>query len=78
MASKFENTAEIVRDHNIEGYDVRMFIHSEGIKFIRKGDRSREKATVFVSWSTIAELGAERDPNNTEGKSFYSLLGLDT
>lgn len=74
MASSFANTAEIIRQHTIEGYDVKMTIDGTGISVIRKGDKSRDKKTLFISWTTIMELGAEKSGT---GQSFYELLGFD-
>lgn len=76
MASTFEKTAEIKRDTLLEGYPVRIFIDGNGIRFQRKGDRSRDKKVVCVSWTDIAEIGAEKDPN-CAGQDFYSYLKLD-
>lgn len=76
MASTFAKTAPITRDHFIEGYGVRIVIDGNGITFQRKGDRSREKATITVPWTAVAEIGAERDPV-CEGRDFYSYLRLD-
>lgn len=77
MANTFDKTAKITRDHFVEGYSVRIFIDGEGIRFQRKGDRSRDKKSVLVLWGRIAEIGAECDPN-CAGQDFYSYLGLDT
>jgi hypothetical protein len=76
MASKFANTQPVIRDHEIEGYPVRITIDGDGVTFQRKGDRSRDKAQVVVPWSAIAEIGADKDPN-VEGKGFYAHLGFD-
>lgn len=72
MASTFEKTNPIKRDHVIEGYAVKMVIDGEGITFTRKGDKHRDKASVKVSWTDIAEIGAERS-----GVSFYAHLGFE-
>lgn len=73
MASSFENTQEIIRQHVIEGYEVKMTINKDGISMIRKGDKSRDKKTLFISWTTICELGAEK----AGASSFYEFLGFD-
>ena len=74
MASSFENTAPIVRQHTIEGYEVKMTIDGTGITVLRKGDKSRAKKPLFISWTTIMEVGAEKSGT---GKSFYEQLGFD-
>ena len=72
MANAFAKTAGIVRDHEVEGYNVRIFIDGEGIKFQRKGDRNRDKPQIVVPWGTVMELGAER-----QGVSAYVHLGFE-
>lgn len=72
MASRFGQTKDVIRDHDIEGYECRIFISGDGIRFQRKGDKHRDKKHVTLTWGQIAELGAEK-----LGVSFYSHLGFD-
>lgn len=80
MASKIDAVAPTVRDMEIEGYPVRVTMGADGITIEPRGVRGvkgsikrGERPKLTVSWTTIAELGAEK----AGGESFYTLLGLE-
>lgn len=94
MASKFgklnpetnewEGTADIVRQHDIEGYEVKMVISADGISITRKGDKHKEKPTLKGSWTDILEIFAARQKERGElehdGKEYngaYDFLGFE-
>ncbi len=71
MASKFEKTSPVKRDHEVGGYRLLLTFDASGVSFQRIGGK-REKTTLTVSWEDILEIGAEK-----QGVSAYTQLGID-
>ena len=53
MANTFEKTNPIKRDKEISGYGLRLIIDGQGVQFFRKGDRSKNKPNIAISWEEI-------------------------
>jgi hypothetical protein len=61
-----EGVEPVIREIEIEGYWFKTTSDANGISFIKKGDKHREKPTITVSWLDILEIGADKQKERGE------------